>query len=101
MGFGILGFILFLSRCELVVFCGGVHEKIASFSLQTIPHSGFLRPPLKGGSSFTKEAAEIVVLVIDEEGVESLISELVKAVNWTKLFWSSHEQFSCSSNNKF
>ncbi|KAL4356962.1 hypothetical protein AHAS_Ahas09G0139100 [Arachis hypogaea] len=30
MGFGILGLILFLCRCELVVFCGGVHEKIAS-----------------------------------------------------------------------
>lgn len=33
-----------------------------------------------------KEAAETVVLVIDEEGIEPLISELVKGVNDSQVF---------------
>ncbi|XLR15355.1 uncharacterized protein [Arachis hypogaea] len=43
--------------------------------------------------ALAKEAAEIVVLVIDEEGVESLILELVKGVNEPKLLWSSHKNY--------
>ncbi|CAB4268271.1 unnamed protein product [Prunus armeniaca] len=35
---------------------------------------------------FVREAAEIVILVIDEEDVESLISELVIAVNDSQVF---------------
>ncbi|XP_020981860.1 LOW QUALITY PROTEIN: protein ILITYHIA [Arachis duranensis] len=52
-------------------------------------HLGTVLPPLlsamgdedKEVQASAKEAAETVVLVIDEEGVESLISELVKGVN--------------------
>ncbi|XLR57893.1 hypothetical protein S83_008568, partial [Arachis hypogaea] len=44
---------------------------------------------LEEDQALAKEAAETVVLVIDEEGVESLISELVKSVNEPKLLWSS------------
>ncbi|RYR03118.1 hypothetical protein HN51_040130 [Arachis hypogaea] len=46
---------------------------------------------LEEDQALAKEGAEIVVLVIDEEGVESLISELVKGVNEPKLLWSSHK----------
>ncbi|QHN85820.1 putative polygalacturonase [Arachis hypogaea] len=42
---------------------------------------------LEEDQALAKEGAEIVVLVIDEEGVESLISELVKGVNEPKLLW--------------
>ncbi|KAG2395291.1 Protein ILITYHIA-like protein [Vigna angularis] len=52
-------------------------------------HLGTVLPPLlsamgddnKEVQTLSKEAAETVVLVIDEEGIEPLISELVKGVN--------------------
>ncbi|KAL4299636.1 hypothetical protein AHAS_Ahas17G0120700 [Arachis hypogaea] len=53
MGFGILGLIIFLCRCELVVFCGGVHEKIASGLFEPfVSHLKFVKDEIsKGGYS--------------------------------------------------
>ncbi|RYR09073.1 hypothetical protein Ahy_B05g077132 [Arachis hypogaea] len=50
-----------------------------------------LRDFAKEVQPLAKEAAETVVLVFDEEGVESLISELVKGINEPKLLWSSYK----------
>ncbi|KAL4395925.1 hypothetical protein AHAS_Ahas01G0040600 [Arachis hypogaea] len=53
MGFGILGLILFLCRCELVVFCGGVREKVVSGLFEPfVSHLKFVKDEIsKGGYS--------------------------------------------------